>query len=75
MRCSPVNNVRLTERGRNWLTYLVLLTVGVWLGLGLMTAYYIGQVWKQDRMNNQTQCQEDQDCWDCTSMGNGVCGP
>lgn len=22
-----------------------------------------------------TACEEDQDCWDCTTMGNHVCGP
>lgn len=22
-----------------------------------------------------TTCQEDQPCWDCETMGNGVCGP
>lgn len=22
-----------------------------------------------------TQCTEDMDCWDCTTMGNKICGP
>ena len=52
-----------------------LAVILMWVALG--AAAIIGQEWKQDRLNVQSldECQEDMPCWDCTSMGNGRCGP
>jgi hypothetical protein len=72
--------VRLTSRGENTLVTLVLVTTFVFLAAALI----IGQAWKQDRLEREDSgtippvsitCEEDMPCWDCTTMGNGRCGP
>jgi hypothetical protein len=64
--------MKLTDRGeRLMVTVLLVLT-----GLVLVGAGWLGQEWKQDRLvqhSGQT-CFEDEPCWNCEEMGNGVCG-
>jgi hypothetical protein len=70
----------MTSRGRFVVATLAVLVLWVWI----IASFTIGQNWKQDRLNTEDSgtippvsitCQEDEPCWDCTSMGNGVCGP
>ena len=70
--------MKLTDRGKN-LTLFPLLTL---TGAALLFAAWLGQEWKQDRLGVSQgntipplSCYEDEPCWDCTTMGNGVCGP
>jgi alkyl hydroperoxide reductase subunit AhpF len=70
----------MTKRGELALVTLVLVLSGVFV----LVALVLGQAWKQDRLEREDSgtippvsitCQEDMPCWDCTTMGNGRCGP
>ena len=65
--------MKLTRRGNAVIG--VALVVLLWAFL--VGAFIVGQEWKQDRLRSeyQTECQEDMPCWDCSSMGNRICGP
>lgn len=48
-----------------------------WLGLALLlVVWLLPAVRDGDTTHTQTvvQCQEDQPCWDCTTMGDHKCG-
>lgn len=67
--------MRLTRRGRFVVGALLVLLMWAWL----IGAFVVGQNWKADRLESgsapQVACQEDEPCWNCETMGNGVCGP
>jgi hypothetical protein len=70
--------MKLTKRGENTVVTLVLVVIGA----VLVAAAIIGQDLKQARLDKgesgtipPVSCYEDEPCWDCTTMGNGVCGP
>lgn len=51
---------------------LALLATAAWAGFA--TAHL---AWDGNGYSDWTQpaCQEDEPCWDCTTMGNRICGP
>lgn len=68
----------LSYNGPPSITRRVLLcfTVAVAVTLVLLA---INSRLDKDRIFNgptsQTRCQEDDPCWDCSTMGNHICGP
>jgi hypothetical protein len=70
--------MKLTKRGEHVVVTLVVVVIGALL----VAATIIGQDLKQARLDKANRgtiaplsCYEDEPCWDCTTMGNGVCGP
>ena len=53
---------------------LILLISGAALAVFLLVCYSIGADWQDQRIKDAA-CQEDDPCWDCSTMGNGICGP
>lgn len=51
-------------------TVLSAALIGMWLFLGWLVIDHM-----QHRVSTSAVvCMEDQSCWDCTSMGNLICG-
>jgi hypothetical protein len=74
----------LTKRGRTVLELTLVTLVLVLSGVIVISAYLVGQSWKQDRLDTDKAgtippasftCLEDEPCWDCHTMGNKECGP
>jgi hypothetical protein len=64
--------MKLTRRGE----IVALLALGTVLTLFLLACFAIGQSRTTGLIEpTSTTCMEDMPCWDCTTMGNGVCGP
>jgi hypothetical protein len=49
----------------------------VWVILLIVAMIVVGTIvgTADEPPGAQTECQEDESCWDCETMGNGVCGP
>jgi hypothetical protein len=64
--------MRLTRRGR--IVVGALVAVALWVLLA--GAATIGQNLKAERLSESESqpCLEDEACWDCEVMGNGICG-
>lgn len=71
----------LTNRGRRVATAALVTLVVVVSWAWILFGFAQGQANKQDRLNTDSGtippkvCQEDEGCWDCTTMGNKECGP
>jgi hypothetical protein len=73
--------MKLTPRGRFVVGTLVVVALWAWI----IGSYTIGAAWTQDRLDRENAgtippvsitCQEDDPtCWNCETMGNGICGP
>jgi hypothetical protein len=50
----------------------VMFGVGLWTVLIALSVNAVGSV---DLRPPAAVCAEDDACWDCSTMGNGVCGP
>lgn len=68
--------MKLTTRGEALVgTFALAFIVAM-----LFVCFTVGQQLKHNRLTESglippISCQEDEPCWDCTSMGNKECGP
>ena len=53
-----------------WLEWVLRLGMAVALALCVIIVAVVS-----NESDEPARCQEDEACWDCETMGNGVCGP
>jgi hypothetical protein len=51
------------------------ILIGVVLGVLLLGAIYIVRTPIEQPVTVEHDCQKDEACWDCLTMGNLICGP
>lgn len=62
----PAHALRLMLAGSTLLVGVGLAGIGTQIGHAIRPA--------EIRLTTTPPCHEDQPCWDCTRMGNGICG-
>ena len=64
---SSYASLRGNEMNHNgtWLVWVALVIIAIYVGIVLL--------WTDSRLD-KLECQEDQACWNCETMGNRICG-